>query len=155
MLGKGERFKGKFKTWVAYWRANPHRFCERFLNVRLKLFQKFLLCAMNDCMKSVLIAARAIGKTFLTAIFCVIRCILYPGTIIVVASKTRKQSNELIGKIKNLLMPNSPLLRAEIANIIMNQYSSDIEFKNSSHIVVCTASDNSRGSLMPAIVATR
>lgn len=138
-------FDDKLKSWVAYWRANPHRFAEEVLGLRLRLFQKFLLWAMNYNTKTVLITCRGLGKTFLTAIFCVIRCILYPGTIIVVASKTRKQSNEVIGKVKNILMPNSPILRTEISDILMNQYDSTITFRNSSNIVVCTASDNSRG----------
>jgi len=138
-------FREKLKSFVSYWRANPHRFCEEVLHVKLKLFQKFVLCAMNDNIKTVFISARALGKTFLTAIFCVIRCILYPGSIIVVASKTRKQSAEVLKKIKDILMPNSPILCGEIEDIIMNQYSSEIVFKNSSKIVVCTANDNSRG----------
>lgn len=145
-VGKAERFTDKLKLYVGYWRANPHRACEELLNIRLKLFQKIMLCAMNDNNKTVMISCRGIGKTFLTAIFCVIRCILYPGTVIVVASKTRKQSNEVIGKIKNILMPNSPILQMEIEDIQINQYNSTVIFRNSSNIVVCTASDNSRGA---------
>ena len=144
-IGKAESFADKLKLFVGYWRANPHRFAEEVLGLRLKLFQKFILCAMNDNSKTVMITCRGLGKTFLTAIFCVIRCILYPGSIIVVASKTRKQSNEVIGKIKNILMPNSPILQTEIEDIQMNQYNSTVSFRNSSQIVVCTASDNSRG----------
>ncbi len=33
-----------------------------------------------------------IGKTFLSAIYCVVRCILYPGTKICIASGTRGQA---------------------------------------------------------------
>jgi phage terminase large subunit len=32
------------------------------------------------------IASRGSGKTWLTALYCVVRCILYPGTKICVAS---------------------------------------------------------------------
>jgi hypothetical protein len=144
-MSKTEKFAAKIKVWTQYWRSNPHRACEDLLNVRLKLFQKIVLCAMNDNSKTVMITCRGLGKTFLTAIFCTLRCILYPGSIVVVASKTRKQSNEVIGKIKNILMPNSPILRTEIEDIQMNQYNSTVSFRNSSQIVVCTASDNSRG----------
>lgn len=142
---RSEKFDAKLKLWVAYWRANPHRFAEEVLNVRLRLFQKFVLWAMNFSTKTTLITCRGLGKTFLTALFCTIRCILYPGTIIVVASKTRKQSNEVIGKVKDILMPNSPILQTEISDILMNQYNSTITFRNSSKIVVCTANDNARG----------
>jgi hypothetical protein len=142
---KSADFDTKLQKWVAYWRSNIHRFVEDALNVRLRLFQKFLLWAMNNNTKTTLITCRGLGKTFLTAVFCVARCILYPGTIIVVASKTRKQSNEVIGKVKNILMPNSPILQTEISDIQMNQYNSTITFRNSSTIVVCTANDNARG----------
>ena len=145
IIEKGARFLKKLQSFVSYWRANPHRFAEEVLGLRLKLFQKIMLCAMNDNTKTVMISCRGIGKTFITAIFCVIRCILYPGSIIVVASKTRKQSNEVITKIKNILLPNSPILQTEIEDIQINQYSSTVTFRNSSTIVVCTASDNSRG----------
>lgn len=144
-MSKTEKFAARIKMWTQYWRSNPHRACEDLLNVRLKLFQKIVLCAMNDNSKTIMITCRGLGKTFLTAIFCALRCILYPGSIVVVASKTRKQSNEVIGKIKNILMPNSPILRTEIEDIQMNQYNSTVSFRNSSQIVVCTASDNSRG----------
>ena len=36
------------------------------------------------------IAARGMSKTWLTALFCVVRCILYPGSKIVVCSGTLK-----------------------------------------------------------------
>lgn len=31
---------------TAYYRSNPHRFCEEYLNIHLKLFQKIMLYAM-------------------------------------------------------------------------------------------------------------
>lgn len=34
-------------SWASYYRANPHRFAEDYLNVHLRLFQKILLYMMN------------------------------------------------------------------------------------------------------------
>lgn len=145
-MTKTEVFQGQIKKWVSYWRANPHRFCEEVLNIHLKTFQKILLCEMNDTTRSVLITSRGLGKTYLTALFSVVRCILYPGTSVVVASKTRKQANEIIKKVKEIFMPNSPILQGEIESILLNQYNSTISFKNSSLITVVTASETSRGT---------
>jgi phage terminase large subunit-like protein len=90
------------------------------------------------------IAARGQGKSFLVAIFCVVRCILYPGTKICLASKSRKQATEIIEKIKSILMPNSENLRNEIKDVVINQANAYIEFHNNSKVTVVTANDNAR-----------
>lgn len=79
-------------VWTSFYRANPHRFVKDYLHIELKLFQKILIVLMNMCTIFVFIATRGIGKTFLSAIFCVVRCILYPGTKICIASGTRGQA---------------------------------------------------------------
>ena len=84
------------------------------------------------------------GKTYLCSIFCVVRCILYPGTKIVIASKTRGQALEVLEKISTILMPNSANLRLEIKDVKLNQANGYIEFKNASYIKVVTANDNAR-----------
>lgn len=78
--------------WAAYYRANPHRFAHDYLHLDLKIFQKILLVMMNICTTTVFIGARGIGKSFLSAVFLVIRAILYPGSKIVIASGTRGQA---------------------------------------------------------------
>lgn len=87
-----------------------------------------------------------LGKTYLTAVFCVVRCILYPGTKICVASKTLKQAKEVLKKITTEMMPNSSNLRLEIKNISVNSVDAFIEFKNGSIIFVTTATDTARGA---------
>lgn len=78
--------------WASFYRHNPHRFAKDYLHVELKLFQKILLVMMNMCNVVAFIGSRGIGKTYLSALFCTIRCILYPGTKICVASGTRGQA---------------------------------------------------------------
>ena len=86
------------------------------------------------------------GKSFLVAVYCVVRCILYPGTVICIASKTRKQAEEILEKIQNDLIPKAKNnnLRNEIKEIVIGQRDSSIEFYNSSRIFVATANENAR-----------
>lgn len=135
-------------AWTAYYRSNPARFAHDYLHLDLRLFQKILLIMMNLSMEFVFIGSRGIGKTFLSAIFCVIRCILYPGTRICIASGTRGQSINVLEKIIQELKPNSPELAAEIDDkeTKINGTNAQIVFKNTSVIKVVTASDTSRGN---------
>lgn len=130
----------------SFYRANPHRFVEDYLNVKLKRFQQILLCMMNICHYFMYIAARGQGKTFLTALFCCVRCILYPGTMICIASGKRKQAKEVLDKITGILMPRSVNLTAEIKKVSINQSEAYIEFHNTSKIQVVTSTDSSRGA---------
>ena len=43
---KAERIMNGVATWCSYYRANPQRFCEDYLNIHLKLFQKILIYMM-------------------------------------------------------------------------------------------------------------
>lgn len=134
--------------WCAYYRANPHRFAKDYLHLNLHLFQKILIIMMNWSSTTAFIGSRGIGKSFLSAVFCVIRCILYPGTKICIASGTRGQSINVLEKIMLELKPLSPELAAEIdeKQTKINGTNAQIVFKNSSYIKVVTASDSARGN---------
>lgn len=133
---------------VGYYRSNPHRFVQDYLHVNLHLFQKILLVMMDWGTTSVFIGSRGIGKTFLSAILCVMRCILYPGTKICIASGTRGQSLNVLEKINLELKPISPELCSEIDDkkTRINGTDAIIVFKNTSYIKVVTASDSARGN---------
>lgn len=96
------------------------------------------------------IAARGQGKTYLTALFCVVRCILFPKTKICVASATRSQANEVLLKITDDFMKThewgSDNLRREITYASVGANKAVIEFANGSWIKVVTASDSGRGA---------
>ena len=59
---------------AAYYRANPQRFAADYLNIKLKWFQKILLWCMMHFDNFYYVAARSQGKTYLVAVFCVMRC---------------------------------------------------------------------------------
>lgn len=134
--------------WGAYYRSNPDKFAADYLHLNLKRFQKLLLVMMFWSTTFVLIACRGLGKTFLSAIYCVIRCILWPGTKVCIASGTRGQAINVLEKIMFELKPASPELCAEIdeKQSKVNGTNAQIVFFNTSVIKVVTASDNARGN---------
>lgn len=135
-------------SWCAYYRANVHRFAHDYLHLNLRLFQKLLLVQMDQCTTSGIVGSRGIGKTFLIAVYAVIRCILYPGTKICIASGTRGQAEQVLEKIMMELKPKSPELAAEIdeQRTQVNGTKAQVAFKNSSYIKVVTAGDSARGN---------
>lgn len=134
--------------WGAFYRANPDKFAEDYLHIQLRLFQRILLAMMFWSTTFVLIACRGLGKTYISAIYCVVRCILYPGTKICIASGTRGQAINVLEKILLELKPQSEELRAEIDDkqSKINGTNAQIVFFNTSVIKVVTASDNARGN---------
>lgn len=134
--------------WGSYYRHNPDKFAKDYLHLDLRIFQKILLVMMFWSTIFVLIACRGLGKTYLSAVYCVIRCILYPGTKICIASGTRGQAINVLEKIILELKPKSPELRAEIneKESKINGTNAQIVFNNTSVIKVVTASDSSRGN---------
>lgn len=85
-------------------------------------------------------------KTYLVALFCVVRCLLYPSTTIVVSSYTFKQGKETILKIVDDFMRKSPLLRNEIEKYSVGQNDCSVYFKSGGWIQVRVAAESSRGA---------
>ena len=140
-------------AWKAgYYRANPHRYVSEVLGLSLKWFQQILLWCMMHYNFVMYLAARGQGKTYLTALFCCVRCILFPGTKIVVSSGTLKQANEVLLKIQDDFMKQSYILRSEIEKCNIGQNDASIYFKNGSWIKTRTSSENSRSARANCIV---
>ena len=73
------------------------------------------------------------GKTFLTAIFCCCRAILFAESKIIVASGVKSQAREVIEKIDDL-RKSCPNLNREIEDISTSANDSGVSFKNGSWI---------------------
>ncbi len=135
--------------WGSYYRENMDKFVTEYLQLDfLKWFQLALIAMMNRSRVFVLIASRGLGKTYLIAIFSCARCILYPGTKVVITSGKRSQSIAVLEKISTELIPASPTLCNEIDLKESKFGGADamVVFKNSSFIKVVTASDNARSN---------
>ena len=101
---KSERMMEGIGYWASFYRKNPQRFVKEYLNIQLKLFQKILIYCMMNNYYFMYIASRGSGKTWLTSLYCVVRCILYPGTKICIASGYKSQSLECLQKIQEDFM---------------------------------------------------
>ena len=147
-MNRIQRIMNGAALWGAYYRQNPDKFAADYLHLRLKRFQKIILVMMFWSNVFVFIACRGIGKTFESAVYSVIRCILYPGTKICIASGTRGQAINVLEKIMYELKPASPELCAEIdeKQSKVNGTNAQIVFHNTSVIKVVTASDSARGN---------
>ena len=141
-------------AWKAgYYRKNPQRFCTEVLNIPLKWFQKILLWVMMNYNYTMYLAARGQGKTWLTALFCCIRCILFPGTKIVVCAGTLKQANEVLLKIQDDFMKQSPILCSEIEKCNIGQNDATISFRNGSWIKTRVSTNNARSARANCLIA--
>ncbi len=141
------------KIWVEYWRKNPHRFCEEYLGIHLYVFQMILIYMMNICTTFCFTACRGLGKSFLTAVFCCCRAILYPGSKIILASGNKKQAGNIITEKIAELRHKHPMLDREIEDIKTNHDNICCIFKNGSKIMVVAANDGARSARGNCIVA--
>ena len=79
----------KVILWTTFFRRNIHIFVEYYLGLELYLFQKIMLYIMARSPLVVLICCRNLSKTFVTAVYAVSRCILYPNSKILIGSYTK------------------------------------------------------------------
>lgn len=145
---KSEKLMNGVAYWAAFYRKNPQRLVKDYLNISLKLFQKLLIYMMIVSTHFCYIAARGQGKTWLVALYCVVRCILFPGSKIIIASFRKEQSLEVLQKIEEDFLKlhswGSSNLAAEISYISTSVNKPIIEFKNGSWIKTAVASDSAR-----------
>jgi len=141
-----EFMEERIMEWVTFYRRNIHRFIEHYMGIRLYWFQKIMAYSLSVSEESVVLAARGIGKTWFLAVLSCAICILYPGSKVVVASKTKKQASLIITrKIQKELMPRSEVLRKEIEKITTTNGNTECIFRNGSTIIVVPATENALG----------
>lgn len=139
-----------FNDWIDYWRLNIHRFAAEYLGIKLSLFQQVVLYLMDSpsCTKDnslIFFASRGIGKSFLTMVFCICKCVLYPNITIKVASSTMHQATMFASKLYEI-QNGRPNVEREIDTTSINRDSAIIKFKNGSTIEAVVCADTARGA---------
>ncbi|MCD8290020.1 MAG: hypothetical protein LUC91_00790 [Prevotella sp.] len=135
-----------FMQWMTLFRRNFQLFAKDYLGLTLFPYQKIMLYLMGINNFIVVVASRAAAKSYIIALYACCRCILYPGSMVVLASATKGQSKLLVTeKIEKELMRDSVQLRKEISNIKVGTNDTVVYFKNGSTITVVPASENGRG----------
>lgn len=148
-LTRSEKLMQGINIWTSFYRARPDVFAEEYLGISLKPFQKVLLYVMIHYNYTMFFASRGLGKSWLVALYCVVKCILYPGTKIIIASKTKEQAMNLVSeKIPELIsLSTTGMIEREIDGSIktsMNTSDPNIVFLNDSWIKVVPATQNAR-----------
>lgn len=147
-MTRREKISEGAARWGAYYRLFPARFVRDYLHINLHIFQKIIITMMFWSRVFVLIGYRGMGKTFISAIYSVTRCILYPGTRVCVVSATRGQGILVLEKILQELKPRSEELAAELNDkeTKVNNTVGQVVFKDTSVIKVVTAAESARGN---------
>ncbi|MCC0764805.1 hypothetical protein IR151_17565 [Clostridioides sp. ES-S-0006-03] len=138
--------------WTSFYRENPHRFVLDYLRLKLYPFQMLLLYMMNVSTKFCFIACRGLGKSTLVAIFCIVRCILYPGSKIVIAAGSKQQAGLIITDKIATMKRESIALDKEILDISTGQNRIECIFKNGSIIQASVSGDGARGKRAQVVI---
>lgn len=145
IMHKNEKMRTQIKKWTTFYRLNIHRFVEHYFGIELFFFQKILLFFMNISTFAMIVASRGLSKSWMIAVFACARCVLYPGTKVIIASGVKKQAKLIITeKIEKELM-NYPNLAREIKQTKTSANEATVIFHNGSTIEAVTSSENSRG----------
>jgi hypothetical protein len=153
MMMKKDKFRIGFMKWIGYWRANPHRFVSEYLKIApFSLFQKILLYLMFENDYFLWWASRGLGKSHLTALYCVVRCILFPGTKVCIAAQTRGQSLNIISEKIQGFYDSCPNVAREISELKAGSNNPIVKFHNGSWIKIVTANDHARSARANVLV---
>lgn len=131
--------------WVTFYRRNMHRFIEHYFGITLYPYQVLWLYLMNVNDSFVAICSRAVGKTWLLAVFASAKAVLYPNSEIVVVSSTKEQAGIIVSEKITQLRNSYPNLAREISNITTNMNKWQVDFHNGSVIKIVASRDSSRG----------
>ncbi|MEG2079887.1 MAG: hypothetical protein RRZ31_14010, partial [Chryseobacterium sp.] len=144
-LSKNERLMNGVKTWASYYRKRPDKMAEDW-GIHLKPFQRYVLCEMMNNNYIAFIASRGLSKTFLTSLYAIIRCILFPDTKVVVAASVKAQAMKIVTEKLDELIGMAPMIKREILDTStnMNSDTPNVRFKNGSSIKVVASNDNAR-----------
>lgn len=143
-MTKSEKLMEGVDIWTSFYRANPHRFAKDYLGLHLKLFQCILLVMMMWNNYFMYLAARGQGKSWLISVFCIVRCILFPESKIIVAAGQKSQAQEVLVYI-DMLRKDCANLDREIESIKPTSSTDPTcNFHNGSWIRVVAANQGAR-----------
>ena len=89
---------------IAFYRRNPCIACEDLLGIKLIDSQKYILQASWNKPHVLWCCTRNFGKSFLGAIFMVLKAILYENQAIYIVSSVGDQSKETFSKIEEIVL---------------------------------------------------
>lgn len=88
---------------IAYYRRNPCIACEDLLGIKLIDAQKWILQMSWNTPHVLWCCSRNFGKSFLGAIFMILKAVLYENQAIYIISSVGNQSKETFSKIEEII----------------------------------------------------
>lgn len=137
--------KERLISWITFYRNNPSFFIEHYMEVKLFPYQRFWVNLISRSTQFVGIASRASAKSWLISVYCIARCILYPGTTIALSSSTKAQAGLIISEKCVSLRDEHPNIERETSGIVTNQNKWEMTFHNGSKINVVISGEGGRG----------
>lgn len=89
---------------IAYYRRNPCIACEDLLGIRLFDAQKYILEASWNAPHVLWCCSRNFGKSFIGAVFIILKAILYENQAIYIVSSVGEQAKETFSKIEEIVL---------------------------------------------------
>ena len=87
---------------IMMYRKNPAAAARDLLNVELAPHQRVILKSMWECNNVILVLSRGGGKTFMDAVFAVLRALLYPGEKVGIFGPSYRQSKFVFAEVEKL-----------------------------------------------------
>lgn len=95
---------------MSIYRNNPASASRDLLGIDLAPHQRVILRSMWDCNNVIIILNRGAGKTFIDAVFAILRAMLYPGERVGIFSSSYRQAKFVFSEIEKIY-DISPILR--------------------------------------------
>lgn len=108
---------------INYYRRNPVIACEELLGIYLSDAQAWMLAASWNTQRSVWSCSRNFGKSFLIAIFCILRATLYMNQNIYIVSSKGNQAKETFTRLEEIVKGVGRTAESipDLKNIVQNE----------------------------------
>ena len=151
-----ERVKAQindFTNWISFWREYPDIFVDMMTppdsTFKLFFYQRIFLRAAIRYKYCYATFTRAFSKSFLSVLVLMLRCILYPGAKLFIASGGKEQAANIAKEKVEELIDLLPSLRKEIDwRPGKTQFAKDyvrVQFKNGSRLDIVAVRESTRG----------
>jgi hypothetical protein len=89
---------------IKFLRRNPVMACEILLGIKLLDYQKYILIGMWNAPYTLISCSRNSGKSFLGAVFMILKALLYENQAIYIISSVGSQAQETFSKIEEIIL---------------------------------------------------
>lgn len=91
---------------IKFWRNNPCIACKDLLGIELLDYQKYILMKSWNTQSCAWCCSRNAGKSFIGAIFVILKAVLYPNQSIYIIAPVGGQSKETYAKMEQIVLNN-------------------------------------------------